>query len=301
MTAPAPTHGGYEATELHEVLHRACTAVGLNSTDARLLRGHTNAVIALAEAPVVVKIARRGTPPSNVARTVQFVEWLMSRDFPTAPLHPVKQPVIIDRHTTTFWTYLPQPSYPVTAEQLAKPLRVLHNLPKAPIDLPVHDNIRAIRKSLDAATSLTSEAREYLSDRAKRLDEELGKVRFDLPATTIQGDPQHRNALHSADGRAVLCDWDTVAYGQPEWDLVTVEVHCRRFGYGKIHYRAFADAYGRDITNWAGYRVLRDIRELRMITTNARKTSHTPGSSSEVMRRVQGLIEGDSDLQWSIL
>ncbi|MFD5115181.1 hypothetical protein ACFWNG_23155 [Streptomyces sp. NPDC058391] len=54
----------------------------------------------------------------------------------------------------------------------------------------------------------------------------------------IQGDPQHRNALHDGD-TAVLCDWDTAAVGRPEWDLVTIEVHCRRFGYGQPHYQAF--------------------------------------------------------------
>ncbi|WP_331747853.1 hypothetical protein OG520_40300 (plasmid) [Streptomyces sp. NBC_00984] len=27
-----------------------------------------------------------------------------------------------------------------------------------------------------------------------------------------------------------------VATGQPEWDLVTVEVHCRRFGHGELHH-----------------------------------------------------------------
>ncbi|MFF5719279.1 phosphotransferase family protein [Streptomyces buecherae] len=301
MTALAPTHGGYEATELHEILHRACTAVGLSNANARLLRGHTNAVVALTEVPVVVKIARRGTPPSNVARTVQFVEWLIGRDFPTVPLHPVKQPVVIDGHAVTFWTYLPQPSHSVTAEQLAKPLRTLHNLPEPPVKLPAHDNIGAIHKSLSAITLLASEDRDFLSDRAKRLADELGKVDFPFPAAVIQGDPQHRNALHHPSGQPVLCDWDTAAHGQPEWDLVTVEVHCRRFGYGREHYEAFTGAYGFDVTSWPGYRVLRDIRELRMITTNARKVAHSPASLPELVRRIEGLRREDEFLQWNIL
>ncbi|MBC3990413.1 phosphotransferase [Streptomyces sp. AC563] len=301
MTALAPTHGGYEATELHEVLHRACTAVGLNSADARLLRGHTNAVVALDQAPVVVKIARRGTPPPTVARTVQFVEWLIHRDFPTVPLHPVKQPIVIDGHAVTFWTYLPQPSYPVTAEQLAKPLHTLHNLPEPPVRLPGHDNVRAIQKSLSAATSLTPRDREFLSDRSERLADELEQVKFVFPAAVIQGDPQHRNALHHPSGQPVLCDWDTVAHGQPEWDLVTVEVHCRRFGYGRRHYEAFAGTYGFDVTRWSGYQVLRDIRELRMITTNARKVTHSPASIPELKRRIEGLRSGNDRLQWNIL
>lgn len=301
MTALAPTHGGYEATELHEVLHRACATVGLNNANARLLRGHTNAVVALAEAPVVVKVARRGTPPSNVARTVRFVEWLMGRGFPTVPLHSVEQPVVIDGHAVTFWTYLPQPPYPVTAEQLAKPLHALHKLPKPPVALPGHDNIRAIQKSLSAATSLTLKDRDFLLSRAKMLADELMQVEFAFPASVIQGDPQHRNALHHPSGQPVLCDWDTVADGQPEWDLVTVEVHCRRFGYGRGHYEDFADIYGFDVTRWPGFRVLRDIRELRMIATNARKIAHSPASLPELERRIEGLRSEDECLQWDIL
>jgi hypothetical protein len=99
----------------------------------------------------------------------------------------------------------------------------------------------------------------------------------------------------------VLCDWDTVAYGQPEWDLATVEIHCRRFGHGPAHYRQFATAYGVDISQWPGYHVLRDLRELRMITTNARKAADAPGTLAEVERRISGLRCENSELAWSIL
>lgn len=101
--------------------------------------------------------------------------------------------------------------------------------------------------------------------------------------------------------RTVLCNWDTVAFGQPEWDLVTVEIHCRRFGYDAAHYEQFAEAYGFDVRVWSGYQVLRGLRELRMITTNARKASHTPGTLTEVRRRIAGYREDDSALQWNIL
>ncbi|WP_411144704.1 hypothetical protein [Streptomyces sp. x-80] len=96
MTAPAPTHGGFEIAELHHVLNRACSAVELDATGAQLLRGHTNAVVRLATAPVVIKVARRGSKFENVQRTVAFVRWIMDRGFPTVPLHPVtEQPVEI--------------------------------------------------------------------------------------------------------------------------------------------------------------------------------------------------------------
>ncbi|MFD7323965.1 phosphotransferase family protein [Streptomyces sp. NPDC059875] len=296
---PAP--GGFDEFEMYQVLERACSKAGLDSRDARLLRGHTNAVLLLEKEQVVAKIARKGTDVESVARTVTFVRWLMEAGFPTVPLHPCDQPVVVDEHAVTFWTYFPQPEHPVAAEQLAGPLKALHALPAPPISLAEHDNIRAIRRSLAAITCLPAGMIRYLGDEADRLEEQLREVRFALAAGLIQGDPQHRNALHTLNRSAVLCDWDTIARGQPEWDLVTVEVHCRRFGYGQAHYRAFADAYGWDVTKCPGYPVLRDIRELRMITTNARKVRYAPESLSEVQRRVDGLKKRDGQLLWNIL
>ncbi|MFE0062308.1 phosphotransferase [Streptomyces sp. NPDC059003] len=301
MTAPAPAPGGFEEPELHQILNHACEAAWLDPSNARLLRGHTNAVVLLPDAHAVVKIARRGTPFTTVQRTTAFVRWLMDRGFPTGPLYPgLEQPLLVDGHPVTIWAYLPQPDRPVSAAQIAKPLLTLHNLPAPPMDLPQHDNIRAIRRSIDAISSLPPATLRLLSDRVDRLEAELDAVQFALPAGVLQGDPQHRNALHYGD-EAVLIDWDTVAYGHPEWDLVTIEVHCRRFGHGLDHYKDFAAAYGFDVTALPGYPTLRDLRELRMITTNARKTHHAPESIHEVQRRVEGLHQEDHDLRWHIL
>ncbi|MFE5740697.1 phosphotransferase family protein [Streptomyces celluloflavus] len=301
MTAPTPTHGGFEIAELQHVLDRACSAVGLDAAGAQLLRGHTNAVVRLANAPVVIKVARRGSKFENVQRTVAFVRWIMDRGFPTVPLHPVAdQPLAISGHAVTYWTYLPQPERNVSAAQIAKPLFALHSLPTPPLDLPVLDNLTAIRASLRRITALPEATKQFLSERADHLEQALSTIDFVLPRAVLQGDPQHRNAL--LDGTdTVLCDWDTVAVGQPEWDLVTLEIHCRRFGYSRDHYKQFANTYGFDVTRWPGFPVLRDIRELRMITTNARKISHAPSSAAEIDRRIAGLRCEDSSLAWNIL
>ncbi|GGP78700.1 MULTISPECIES: phosphotransferase family protein [Streptomyces] len=301
MTHVVIAPGGFDKPEMHQVLQQACAMAGLDHGDARLLRGHTNAVILLEREQTVVKIARRGTNTEDVARTVAFVRHLMDLGFPTVPLHPIGQPVIIDGHATTFWHYLPQPPHPVTAAQLAKPLHALHTLPTPPLVLPRHDNIAAIRRSLATTSWLPGRTLAFLNDYADQLAHALTTVDFALPDGVIQGDPQHRNALHTGQGEAVLCDWDTVTRGQPEWDLVTVEIHCRRFGHGQQHYQAFADAYGFDITRWSGYPTLAAIRELRMITTNARKVPQAPSSQREVERRIAALQSHDRQLRWNIL
>ncbi|MER0476930.1 aminoglycoside phosphotransferase family protein [Streptomyces sp. Edi2] len=301
MTEPTPLHGGFSPSELSSLLDRACAVANLNSRGARLLRGHTNAVLLLDDAPVVVKVARRGSCLQSAQRTVAFVQWLEDQGFPTAPLHPVpRQPIEIEGHAVTFWTYLPQAGPEITAADLASPLSQLHQLPPPPMPLRNLDNLTAIRRSLGATQALPASDLDFLSRRADDLECALASVTYALPGAVLQGDPQHRNALRDRQ-RTVLCDWDTAAIGQPEWDLVTVEIHCRRFGHGQGHYNAFCDAYGFDVTEWPGYPVLRAIRELRMITTNARKADHAPGTLTEVRRRIKALRVEEDTLLWSIL
>jgi aminoglycoside phosphotransferase (APT) family kinase protein len=99
----------------------------------------------------------------------------------------------------------------------------------------------------------------------------------------------------------VLSDWESVVIGPAEWDLVTMEIHCRRFGHPRETYERFCSAYGRDVREWQGYTVLRDIRELRMITTNARKAISSSRSADEVKRRVRQLRDDSEQGIWSIL
>ncbi|WP_044972731.1 phosphotransferase family protein [Streptomyces clavuligerus] len=294
--------GGYTGDELTTLITHACRELGLDGTSPRMLRGHTNAVVRLGD--TVLKIARKGTAPQTVERTVALVRWLQDHNFPTVPLHPrTPQPArLTGEALATVWTYYPQPAEPVTAADLAAPLATLHRLPAPRIPVRQLDNLTAIRRSLTAINTLDPETLHFLTTRADRLEHALSKVEYALEPGIVQGDPQHRNALHDpAGGRTVLCDWDTIAHGQPEWDLVTVEIHCRRFGHGHRHWTDFATAYGLDITAWPGYPVLRDIRELRMITTNARKAAHTPGSLCEVQRRIKGMRENEDGLLWNIL
>ncbi|MFE4519476.1 phosphotransferase family protein [Kitasatospora sp. NPDC056783] len=300
MSTPVLRIGGFAESEVVTVLNTACGQVGIDPVDAVLLRGHTNAVYTLPAAGAVAKIARAGTPLDSVRRTLRLVRWLTGENFPTVELMPVRQPVVVGGHAVTFWHYLPQPDRPVPAAQLAVPLRTLHQLPPPPFDVRSVDTAGAIRRSITEITALPPEDIAWLEQRLADLEDALPHVRYVLPPGLLQGDPQHRNALHH-DNAAVLCDWDTACFGQPELDLVTVEIHCRRFGYGSAHYQEFADRYGFDVTSWAGYPVLSALRELRMITTNAKRAS--PGSSTllEVRRRVQGLRSGQDRLAWNIL
>lgn len=300
MTVTHGRPGGYTHPELRHALHALCADAGLDPEGAMLLRGQTNAVLRLAIDPVVIKIARKGTRPGRVQQTVRLVEWLMRQNFPTAPLHPIDQPTVAGPYVGTFYTYLPQPAGTPTTGDLGSPLRRLHAAGLPPFELPVLDTISAVRRSLAAAETLDEEEQNFLSQRADRLESQLAHMRCQLTQTVLHGDPQHGNALIDHD-RTVLCDWDSAVIGPAEWDLVTVEVHARRFGYSSDSYARFARLYGLDVRDSPGYSTLRDLRELRMITTNARKSAHEPEKMGELRRRIDGLRTEDAHLPWSIM
>jgi thiamine kinase-like enzyme len=163
------------------------------------------------------------------------------------------------------------------------------------------DNVFAsITNSIETSRILTSDERALLHRHRDDLIEQASTVRFDLPRGVIHGDAHHHNALHDDTGAAVLCDWDDAAVGPPEWDLVTLEVHCRRFGHPATDYDQFCAQYGHDIRDWQGYPWLRDLRELRMITTNARKSSPNTPAANEVLDRIRAL-RSRARTTWSIL
>ncbi|MET8625074.1 phosphotransferase [Kitasatospora sp. NPDC004669] len=175
-----------------------------------------------------------------------------------------------------------------------------HEVPLPPFEVRRVDTTEAFRRSIAEITALPKDDLAFLERRLDALEDAQSDVRYVLPPGLLQGDPHHRNALHHG-GSAVLCDWDTACVGQPQLDLVTVEIHCRRFDYGLSHYQEFADRYGFDVTSWQGYPVLSGLRELRMITTNVRRASAGSPTLAEVRRRIEGLQSGHVQLGWNIL
>ncbi|RDI68575.1 aminoglycoside phosphotransferase family protein [Nocardia pseudobrasiliensis] len=301
--APGASVARFTPRRTFWILERACARAGFDATGARLLRHHTNAVYALVSAPVVVKIDRPYgvRPPVDV---VALMRWLQAQDVPAVPLAAAVQPLHIGGCAVTFWRYLPQ-QRPIVAADLAEPLRLLHGLRTRPAQWLPHrhlsDAFAHIAHAIEASAILSPFDRRLLHDERLRLAAGAADIEFFLRSGLIHGDAHHRNALwDSAAGRGVLCDWESVALGHPEWDLVTIEVHCRRFAHPPVEYEKFCRDYGFDIRDWPGYTWLRDLRELRMITTNAYKSAPASPSAREVLRRIDGLRRGVA-LDWHIL
>ncbi len=304
MTVPGcdlavPTEDDFSPTTTRRIVEVACRSVGLDAASAVVLRHQTNGVYQLVTAPVVVKVARPGR--YQLRQVPSLVQWLLARSVPTVPLlGHIAQPLEVEGYVVTLWRYLPQ-TRPILAGDIAEPLASLHRAPMPPVKLPRLDALASIRSSIERSRILTVEERTILRGKWERLTELVSRLSYEQPSRLLHGDPQHRNMLwdDNAD-RSVLCDWDSAVIGPIEWDLVTIEVHCRRFGRPEHEYRTFCDRYGADIRAWTGYSVLRDLRELRMITSNARKSLPDSPEVREVHRRIARLDAGPAE-QWRIL
>jgi Phosphotransferase enzyme family len=295
----APIEDNFTPAVTRPIVQDACRLVGLDATDAVLLRHQTNGVYQLVTAPVVVKVARPGI--SHLRHIVALVHWLREQDVPTVPLlEHVDQPLSVGGYEVTLWQYLPQ-TRPILAGDIAEPLVALHRLPPPPMTLPTLDALAAIHHSIDRGHILTAEERVILHGRWERLNELVPWLSYGQPPRLLHSDPQHRNTLWDDQANhPVLCDWEGAVIGPVEWDLVTIEIHCRRFGRPEHEYRDFSERYGADIRRWPGYPVFRDLRELRMIASNARKSPAHSRAALEVHRRIARLGAGPTE-QWKIL
>lgn len=284
-----------------DLLHAVCHAVELDPAGAHLLRHHTNAVYQLARHPVVVKITRPGSGRDRSSQAVAIAEALARTGVPSVRLWPgLDQPVRIADGFATFWEAVDVVREPSAAE-LAEPLRRLHALgPEVFSAVPRLDPFGAIAHSLSRPTVLDDQDLRFLHAYAEELAPDYAALSYQCPNQLIHGDAHHSNTLVGPAG-PVLADWESARMGPPEWDLVTVAVHCRRFDHPPGEYEEFAERYGRDVRDWPGYQTLAAVRELRMITTNAWKSAPGSPAATEVLGRVTALREGDRERRWTLL
>jgi len=62
----------------------------------------------------------------------------------------------------------------------------------------------------------------------------------------------------------------------------------------KEEYREFVAGYGFDVMSWPGYTLLRDVRELIMVTWLAQNSWHLPEIAAEVSKRIADLRGGNA-------
>ncbi|MFC8709745.1 phosphotransferase enzyme family protein [Streptomyces sp. NPDC057197] len=283
------------------VLGEACREVGLDSGGAELLRFGSNAVYRLGKAPVIVRIAQGASGMPDAERSVRVARWLAEEDLPaTRALPGVRQPLLVGGHVVTFWESAQDREEYATVAELADLLRRLHGLAEPPfLGLPHYDPMPKVRESLRGLVCVSDDDRSYLEERAARLGEEYGRLGFALPFGVIHGDANIGNVLRHRNGQAILSDLDSFALAPREWDLVLTAIYFDRYGWHtRSQYEEFARRYGFDIRNWAGYKVLGDLRELRMTLWMGRRAAANEQAAAEFAHRVADIRSGDERHGW---
>ncbi|MFE7130810.1 phosphotransferase [Streptomyces sp. NPDC057638] len=282
------------------LMERACGIVGLDSRDASLIRLGENALFRLARAPVVVRIARSPEYLPQVVNEVAVSRWLTGVGFPAARVfEEVEQPVVVAGHPVTFWHLITEGVRKASYGELGRTLKALHAL--TPLDgvwLPRFDVFGRTELRIERAP-IPGGDRAFLRRQLRQLEDEVEALSFNSVRTPVHGDAHVQNLMVDADGRVILIDFENFCFDHPEWDLMVTAVEHHSLGWQTpAQYADFAAAYGRDLHDWPGYRVLRGIQELRMTTWLMQNVSESEGVAAEYRRRIAALRDDSTRRNW---
>jgi aminoglycoside phosphotransferase (APT) family kinase protein len=288
----------FTADSAARTLKRACAKVGIDAGAARLVRLGENAIWRLDQAGLVVRIARSTRRLTTVDKELRVARWLATFDFPAVRVaDDLEQPLLLDGRVVSWWRAVPESDQQPSLVDLARILRAWHQLPNPPFVLQALDPLGNVPGRLAHAAGVGRADLAFLAARCVELAERYSDLRFPASPGPIHGDA-HRGNLLDNHGRAVVGDFEAVCNGPREWDLVPTAMAVARFGVPAADYRAFAAAYGRDVTEWDGYPVLRAVRELGMTTWLMQLIHEDDEAAAEFAVRVACLREGDLDRPW---
>lgn len=280
-------------------MRTACASVGLDSQDAQLMRLGENALFHLAEAGVVVRIARTMRYWQDVVKEINVSRWLAGHNVPAALAYDVSQPVAVNDHPVTFWHFIEgRPGDQRDIGTLGTVLRRLHRTPRpTAFELPHEDILDRVAPRI-ASAEIPDDDKQFLSDRLSALAKSITELRYPLQPAPTHGDAHSENLI-IRDDEPILIDFERFAWGQPEWDLaMTATEYLTAKWWSDDEYATFCAAYGYDITTWReGFPVLQAVHELKMTTWLMQNATVSPEISDEYRVRMRTL-RGERSVGW---
>jgi aminoglycoside phosphotransferase (APT) family kinase protein len=209
----------------------------------------------------------------------------------------------------SFWSYYPQPeaNEEPTSVHLARILRHLHAVPVPPFELERWRPLSSLSAALAdpvAAGNLADADREWLLGWVAEVRARVEALNSPLGYGVIHGDAWAGNLLwHTAAGpdAAVLGDWDWVAHGPREVDLIPTWHAAVRYGLGRRWSADFARIYGYDLATWDGFPTLLAMRDLVQLTGPLRRAGDRPEFTAALRQRLDGIRSGDLRAVWRAL
>ncbi|MET0132030.1 MAG: aminoglycoside phosphotransferase family protein [Kibdelosporangium sp.] len=290
--------GRFSRESLAAALTEICRLIGLDPEGATLLRFTNNAVYRLAGDQAVVRIVGSRAMRHRAEKVVRIAGWLAEHDIPAVRLLAgVEHPIRVGEHLATVWEVVPAGRHRARGRDLGKMLKLIHRLPPPAFQLPTWDPLDDVRRRVDDAEALADDDRQFLLDCCARVAETLASARFELPSVVVHGDAHLGNLIPSPDG-PVLCDFDSTCLGPPAWDLTPVAVGVHRFGEPARTYREMSRSYGWDVLKSPIFPVLREVRELKLITSVLPIARSNPAVGPELARRLDDFRRGDTRAKW---
>ncbi|MFK0103253.1 phosphotransferase enzyme family protein [Streptomyces sp. NPDC091217] len=290
----------FDADAARAILRRACEVADVDSDGIEMLRFGDHAVFRMDGGRIVSRVGRSPDRLPSVRREVAVAEWLAAEGYPAARLvTAAEQPVVVRGHPVTFWEGLADGDTYASTAEMGVLLRRLHELKPPPFSLPPLRPFDRVAQRLKRA-AIPEATRAFLQSMADDLATEYRRLRFALPAGHLHGDFNVGNVLRDAVGHPKVIDLDGFVTGPREWDLMQTAMYYDSFGWHtETEYADFVAGYGFDVREWAGYSVLRSIRELLMVTWLSQNASTNPRAAEEVEKRVESLRSGGSRRDWA--
>jgi hypothetical protein len=294
----SPSGGRITAERLRTILNGVQAMTGIDVTGARLIKFTNNAVFSLPAAHVVVRIAASTTMTARVEKVIRVARWLEQGDVPAVRLLDIHQPLVIDDLYLTLWDEVPDGGLAPTGANLAAILQQWHRLDPPDGGFPAWAPMAEVRDRLTEPDGVDPDDLAYLRDECDLVEEQLAGLPYELPAGPIHGDAFMGNLIDGAMG-PVICDFDSSSEGPREWDLVPLAVGKLRFDYPGDDYGALARRYGFDVIEWAGFSVLRRLRELKLVTSLVPVLASRAVLRPQWQKRMNSYRSGDETMRWS--
>ena len=291
-----------------DLARRACEAHGIDPSGARLIHHYSNAVVLVPAVKAVARIATGRHDPDQIRRSLRITGWLRDRGFPTVtPFDDLDVVEVAPQVSVSFWDFLPQPETPepFDAADLASLLAELHSLQPPRHDLAQWEPLSSLDDVLAgyAGAVLSAVEHRWISERLADIRDCLRGREWPLGMGLVHGDAWQGNLMSGprGPGRPVLGDWDRVAWGPREIDLVPTWHAARRYGRDPSWTQRFVALYGYDLATSPLFEDLMTMRDLAQLPGPLRRAPHSEPHAKALRQRLGDLMAEDKTSPWVAL